>query len=151
MFLLTLKTVERFIIASLIVMMTLVLVFSAVDLAWLLIRDLFFHEPMLLLSVNDLLDLFGLFMLVLIGIELLDTVVKTYMMEKAAHVEVVLSVAIIAIARKLIIMDVKELSPLSLVGIAAITFGLCAGYYLLRKARQENGVSRGLNPPTADS
>lgn len=103
---------------------------------------------MLFLSVDDLLDIFGLFMLVLIGIELVQTVVRTYMMQESAHVEVVLSVTIIAIARKVIILDVKDLEPLSLVGIAAITFCLCAGYYLLRKALPGDRGKQEAEPPS---
>lgn len=137
-----LKSVDRFIIASLVVMMTLVLIFASVDLGWMLIRDLFFHQPMLLLSVDELLDIFGLFMLVLIGIELVQTVVSAYMMQESSHVEVVLSVAIIAIARKVIILDVKNLPPLTLIGIGAVTICLCAGYYLLRKVRMGNRNKR---------
>jgi uncharacterized membrane protein (DUF373 family) len=129
------KSIERFIITSLVVMMSLVLIFATIDLGWILVRDLIFHEPMFLLSVDDLLDLFGLFLLVLIGLELLDTVIRTYMMKKTVHVEIVIAVAIIAVARKVIILDVKEMSPLLLVGIAALTFSLCAGFFLLRKAR----------------
>jgi uncharacterized membrane protein (DUF373 family) len=59
-------------------------------------------------------------MLVLIGIELLETIMKTYITQKQPHYEVVLSVAIIAIARKVIILDIKEVDSLSLVGIASI-------------------------------
>lgn len=44
-----------------------------------------------------------------------------------------MAVAIIAIARKVIILDVKDLSGLALVGIAAIILALSIGYYLIRK------------------
>lgn len=137
MFLKVLKSVERVIVGSLVVMMTLVLIFAAVDLGWLLFNDLFISEPLFILSVNDLLELFGLFMLVLIGIELLETIIRTYVQRESFHVEVVLSVAIIAVARKIIIMDLKDMQPHSLLGIAAMTICLCAGYYLLRKSRLE--------------
>lgn len=132
-----LKSVEQLIVGSLVVMMTLVLIFAAVDLGWLLFNDLFISEPLFILDVNDLLELFGLFMLVLIGIELLETIIRTYVQRKSFHVEVVLTVAIIAVARKVIIMDLKDSEPLSLVGIAAMTISLCAGYYLLRRSRHQ--------------
>ena len=72
------------------------------------------------------------------------------MMQESAHVEVVLSVAIIAIARKVIILDVKDLAPLTLLGIAAITFCLCAGYYLLRKGRQDDRGKRDPGPSSGE-
>lgn len=150
MFLNLLKQVKKKIIAAISVMMAIVLVLAAVDLGWLLIRDLLFHEPMFILSVEDLLDIFGMFMLVLIGIELLETIVKTYLtqdsarMQSSFHAQVVLSVAIIALARKIIILDLKELPPVSLLGLAALTLSLCVGYYFIRqkpglKTDTENG------------
>jgi uncharacterized membrane protein (DUF373 family) len=132
-------------------MMTVVLVFATLDLGWILIRDLLFHEPRFLLSVEDLLDLFGLFMLVLIGIELLETVVKSYLKQKAVHLEVVLSVAIIALARKIIITDIKDLSAAALAGIAALVLALCVGYYLLGRTRLENIRSKKRKPPTGEA
>jgi uncharacterized membrane protein (DUF373 family) len=50
---------------------------------------------------------------------------------------VVLSVAIIAIARKVIILDVKEVESLSLFGIAAIVIALTAGYFLMKRSQLE--------------
>jgi len=44
-----------------------------------------------------------------------------------------MAVAIIAIARKVIILDVKDLSGLALLGIAAIILALSIGYYLIKK------------------
>ncbi|MEI6705187.1 MAG: phosphate-starvation-inducible PsiE family protein, partial [Deltaproteobacteria bacterium] len=43
----------------------------------------------------------------------------------------VMAVAIIAISRKVVILDVKDLSGLALVGIAAIILALSIGYYLI--------------------
>jgi len=44
-------------------------------------------------------------------------------------VEVVFAMALIAVARKVIILDVKELDSLVLIGIAAIVLALSVGYY----------------------
>ncbi|MDI6714048.1 MAG: phosphate-starvation-inducible PsiE family protein [Thermodesulfovibrio sp.] len=86
-----------------------------------------------MLDINELLEIFSLFMLVIIGIELLETIVKTYLSEPVNNVEVVIAVAMIAIFRKVIILDVKDLSGLSLIGIAAIILALAVGYYIIEK------------------
>jgi len=100
------------------------------------------QPPYLLLSVEQLLEIFGLFMLVIIGIELLETIMKTYITQTQPHYEVVLSVAIIAITRKVIILDVKEIESLSLIGIAAIILALTGGFYLMkRNAAREKSIS----------
>lgn len=120
------------IIRVLVILMAFVLLLSTVELAWVIIKDIT-TPPILLLEINELLEIFGLFMLVLIGIELLETIAKTYMAESVDHAQIVMAVAIIAIARKVIILDVKDLSGLALVGIAAIILALSIGYYLIRK------------------
>ena len=129
-----LKKIEKLMIQVLMIMMAIVLALAILDLGWLIIKDII-DPPYVILSVVQLLDIFGLFMLVLIGIELLETIMKTYITQAQPHYEVVLSVAIIAIARKVIILDLKEVNSLSLVGIASIIFALTAGYFLMKRSR----------------
>jgi len=129
-----LKRYEKFMVSALMIMMAVVLGLATLDLGWLIVKDVI-TTPYLLLDISELLDIFGLFMLVLIGIELLETIMKTYLMDGTPHFEVVLSVAIIAIARKVIILDVKEVESLSLFGIAAIVIALTAGYYLMKRSQ----------------
>lgn len=121
-------------IQALMVMMAIVLGLATFDLAWLIIKDMI-QPPFLLLSVDQLLEIFGLFMLVVIGIELLETIMKTYLTQGQPHFEVVLSVAIIAIARKVIILDLKEVDSVSLIGIASIVIALTAGYFLMKRSQ----------------
>ncbi len=138
-----LKRFERFLIQVLMIMMALVLLLATIDLGWTIIKDI--SQPLyLILSVDQLLELFGLFMLVIIGIELLETIMKTYLTQGIPHYEVVLSVAIIAIARKVIILDIKETSSLSLVGIASIILALTVGYYFMKKTDFGRGKSNEL-------
>lgn len=126
------KKFERLLILSLVFMMAVVLLLSTIELGWVIIKDIM-SPPYMILEIDELLELFGIFMLVLIGVELLETIVKTYLNESTDHARIVISVAIIAIARKVIILDVKDLSGTALLGIAAIILSLTVGYYLIRK------------------
>lgn len=83
--------------------------------------------------MSELLELFGSFLLVLVGMELLN-MVKAYITEKTVHVEVTLAVSIIAIARKVVILEPKEMDGPTLLGIAAIILALTLGYYLMKLA-----------------
>lgn len=121
------------------IMMAIVLGLATLDLGWLIIKDVS-TPPYVILSIEELLDIFGLFMLVLIGIELLETIMKTYITQDQPHYEVVLSVAIIAIARKVIILDLKEVDSMSLIGIAAIVLALTAGYFLMKRSRSHDRI-----------
>lgn len=125
------KKFEKMIIFSLVIMMALVLLLGTVDLGWIIIKDIV-SEPIFLLKIDELLEIFGLFMLVLIGLELLETIAKTYLSQSSDHAQIVIAVAIIAIARKVIILDVKDLSGSILLGIAAIILALSIGYYLIK-------------------
>ena len=106
-------------------MMALVLLLATIELGWIIVKDIV-SPPLLLLEIDELLESFGLFMLVLIGIELLETIVKTYLHQSTDHARIVMAVAIIAIARKVIILDVKESSGIMLLGLAAPWCWPCA-------------------------
>jgi len=125
-----LEKFEKIINVSLLLMMAFVVLLATIDLGWIIMKDVL-TPPVLLLDIDELLELFGVFLLVLIGIELMNTV-KTYIFEKKVHVEVVMMVGIIAIARKVVILEPKDMDALTLIGIAAIIFALTAGYYLIK-------------------
>jgi len=82
---------------------------------------------------------FGSFLLILIGLELMKTVVM-YLERHELHVEVVFTVAMIAIARHAIDLNLTETSPLLLIGMAALIVGLSLGYYFFRKS---SGIAPG--------
>lgn len=129
--------VKTVIIGTMMVLITLTVIFSIIDLAYLLYRDLL-SPPTLLLDIDEMKEIFGLFLLVLIGLELADSM-KTYLTEHVilAEVEIILLIAMIAVARKVIIMDIDKTSFQALLGIAAIIVSLAGGYYLLKRSRKE--------------
>jgi uncharacterized membrane protein (DUF373 family) len=138
-----LKKFERIIVTALIVMMVVTILLATIELGWLIIKDII-TPPVILLEIDELLEIFGLFLLVLLGIELVSTL-KTYLTQNEIHVEVVFAVALIAIGRKVIILDVKEISSLSLIGIAAIIISLSVGYFLVKRIFNRGG-SKSHNP-----
>ena len=77
--------------------------------------------------------MFAGFLMILIGLELMKTIVM-YLDEHIIHVEVVLSVAMIAIARHAIDVDYKTAPPLSMIATGVIIIALAAGYYFFKKA-----------------
>ena len=130
---------ERAITHTLLVLMAGVVLLATIELAWILVKDVL-TPPYFLLEVHELLELFGLFLLVLIGIELLHSV-KTYIVRREFHLETVLTVAMIAVARKIIVLDPKEWPEGALLGIAALVIALALGYYVMRRSRRESGDS----------
>ena len=66
-----LRKFEQVILVALVLMMSVVVFLSTVELGWIILRDIV-TPPVVLLDIDELLDVFGFFLLVLIGIELLD-------------------------------------------------------------------------------
>jgi len=135
-----LRKFEHGVITSLIAMMILVVLISTIELAYLIVKDII-SPPFLWLEIDELLDIFGFFLLILIGVELLETI-KAYLADKVVHSEVVLEVALIAIARKVIILDVKEYSGLTIVGIAALIVAMGLAYYLMKRCLDQRRGDR---------
>jgi uncharacterized membrane protein (DUF373 family) len=122
---------EKIITTILVVLMAAVVTLATVELGWILVKDVL-TPPILLLEIDELLELFGLFLLVLIGIELLHSV-KTYLEHRQVHLQAVLAVALIAIARKIVIVDPVKTDQTNLIGIAGVVLALTIGYYLVRR------------------
>jgi uncharacterized membrane protein (DUF373 family) len=122
--------------------MGIVVVLSIVDLAYTVLHDILM-PPIMLIAVEKLPEILRLFLWILIAIELLESI-RVYLTRHAIHVETVVIVSIIAVARKVIVLDVHELDGSIIIGLAAIITALTGGYFLLRKShiqpthREEN-------------
>ncbi len=82
-------------------------------------------------------SVFGGFLSVLIGIELLHTI-KMYLKEDVVHVEIVLLVALIGVSRHVIDLDLEHLEPLKFFGISSLIIVLSTGYFFIKKGMMLN-------------
>ncbi len=130
------KKIEEIMMVILTIMMLIVVILSVVELGWILFKDIL-SPPILILEFEELLEIFGTFLLVLIGIELLETI-KVYVTKKELRAEIIVLVAIIALARKVITLDVKTLPSEAMLGIAAITLALTTSYYVFKKLHSKD-------------
>jgi uncharacterized membrane protein (DUF373 family) len=128
-----LKIFETVINAILLCLMGVVVLLTTLDLAWKIAKGVAI-QPLLLLDDGRILDLFAAFLLVLIGVELLDTI-KVYITQQMVRVELILSVGLVAIARKVIILDSAHLEAESLIGIAALVLALGTSFFLVKRAQ----------------
>lgn len=106
-----------------------------------LIAQEIWTPPRFLIRVQGLLEILGYFLLVLIGVELLETL-KAYLRRDVIHVRVVLEVALIAMARKVIIEEPNNVPSLTLFGIAALIIALAIAFYFERQAKRESGLEQ---------
>jgi len=115
-------------------MLAVVVLLSMLHLGVLIAQEIW-TPPRFLIRVQGLLEIFGYFLLVLIGVELLETL-KAYLKKDVIHVRVVLEVALIAVARKVIIEEPNSVPGLTLLGIAALILALGIAYYFERQEQR---------------
>lgn len=129
-----LHVIIRFCVRILAVLMTLVIMWSVADVAWVLYQRVM-ASPVGLLNVNDILASFGAFMAALIAIEIFLNIVL-YLRDDVLHVKLVLATALMAIARKVIVLDYKTLEAEYIWATAAVILALSVGYWLVAKKMQ---------------
>ncbi|WP_050765907.1 phosphate-starvation-inducible PsiE family protein [Synechococcus sp. PCC 7335] len=80
---------------------------------------------------RTLLDIFGLFLSVLIALEILENI-TAYLRKHVVQVELVIVTSLTAVARKIIILDLKEVSGVSLIGLAIAILSLSISYFIVK-------------------
>ncbi len=128
---------ERGIIIILTVLMGIVVIVSTIELTYMLFVRIFEpQEGKAMLGLNDLFEIFGLFFNVLIGFELFETM-KLFFKENVFHAELILLVALIAVSRKVILLDYSSMEPLSIIGVAVLIGTITGGYYLIKTSQNK--------------
>jgi uncharacterized membrane protein (DUF373 family) len=127
--------VKRVIAGVLLVLMFGLLMIAVAELVWIPLTMVFPGLPggaeHVLLTEAQLLGAFGVFLSVLIALELVETV-EVYFRDNEVHAEIVLLVAMIAIARKVVLIDLHDYQPMTIIGLATLFVGLAAAYVAIR-------------------
>ncbi len=124
-------TIERYIAIALLILMSVVVASGVLELGYVVLTNLL-RPPGFFLGVEDLFDFFGLFLMVLIGLELM-TSIKTYIESNVIHVEIMFLVALTAVARKVVILDAKSIDAMTVFALATLIISLSVGYFLIKK------------------
>jgi uncharacterized membrane protein (DUF373 family) len=111
--------------------MVLVIFWSIADVIYVLYSRLI-APPYFLLDVEDILQTFGAFMLVLIAVEIFINI-RLYLGSNVIPVELVIATALMAVARKVIVLDLKLVSSDQIVGLALVTLALGISYWLVKQ------------------
>jgi uncharacterized membrane protein (DUF373 family) len=129
-----LHRIIRFAVRVLAVLMVAVILWSVGDVVYIIYERLLM-PPFMLLNINDIFYIFGGFMAVLIAVEIFINI-RLYLGSNIFPVQLVVATALMAIARKVIVLDFQELTPIYLLGIAATTLALGITYWLLRHGQR---------------
>ncbi|MDM7326034.1 MAG: phosphate-starvation-inducible PsiE family protein [Thermosynechococcus sp. Uc] len=113
--------------------MLIVVIVAIVDLGRILATELL--SPPLGQFSLELVKIFGLFLNVLVALEILENItayLKTHVSSQI--VELVIVTSLIAIARKLIILDISQPETVAkLLGLAIAILALSASYWIVRR------------------
>jgi uncharacterized membrane protein (DUF373 family) len=113
--------VQKFTVMALAVMLVVVMILSTAHLGVLIVQKIW-EPPRWLIAVQELLE-----------------TLKAYVRKDVIHVRVVLEVALIAMARKVIIEEPNAVPSLTLFGIAVLILFLGIAFFFERQAKRETG------------
>lgn len=91
--------------------------------------------------VPDIVKTFGAFLAVLIAYEIFANI-TLYIRSDVFPVKLVVATAVMAVARKIIVLDMDEYSALDLIGIGAVVLALGVSYWLISQADLRCGPAR---------
>ncbi len=114
------------------ILMTIIVAIAIVELGIILYVDLFDPtDDVLFLEIDEMFRIFGFFFIILIGFELVETI-EMYFKDNVIHAEVVLLVAVIAVSRKVILLDLEKYDPLAILGLGIIILALGGCYWFIK-------------------
>ncbi|GGY57591.1 hypothetical protein GCM10011297_32880 [Bacterioplanes sanyensis] len=119
----------RLAVRILAVLMVFVILWGIGDVIWVLYQKLS-TPPVFLLSINDIFSTFGAFLAVLIAIEIFVNI-TLYLRDDVIHVKLVVATALMAISRKVIVLDYDKVSADYVYATALIVMALGVTYWLV--------------------
>lgn len=136
-FLHIMEILETIVSKFLSLVMMVVIIGSVFDLVIYLSRELLLTQSDNILK-DKLFVVFGLFLNVLIALEILENI-TAYLKKHVVHVELVIVTSLIAVARKIIILDLEKKTALDLIGLAIAIFALSISYLIIRQTTHRDG------------
>ncbi len=126
-----LNTIIKIAVRMLAVLMVFVIFWGVGDVVYVLYHKLL-APPFMLLEITDIIKTFAAFLAVLIAIEIYQNIVM-YIRTEVIPIKLVIATALMAISRKVIILDFKDISALYIFAISAVILALGITYYLIGK------------------
>lgn len=123
------ENIEVLVSKVLSIFMVLVILVALGDLAVFLMKELF-TTPYGKFNTT-LFKIFGLFLNILIALEILENI-TAYLKKHVVQVELVIVTSLIAVARKIIILDLEKVSGIDIIGLGVAIFALSISYLVIR-------------------
>lgn len=134
-FLDTIGKVETILAKVLSLIMIVVIIVSTIDLIRIVVVDVYL-DPRVLFN-RGLFEIFGMFLNILIALEILENI-TAYLRKHVIQVELVIITSLVAIARKIIILDLDKTTGISIIGLGVAIFALSVSYFIIRISHQSS-------------
>jgi uncharacterized membrane protein (DUF373 family) len=142
-FLHLLDDIEGLVSKLLSIAMLLVILVAVYDLSIFLVIDFLIPEvitPDFGRFGVSLFKIFGLVLNVLIALEILENI-TAYLKKHVVQVELVIVTSLIAVARKIIILDLEKKTAMDLIALAVAIFALSGSYWIVRHTNRKHTPS----------
>lgn len=129
------ENVEVIVSKVLSIFMVLVILVAIVDLGTFIVKEVF-TVPYGKINTT-LFKVFGLFLNILIALEILENI-TAYLKKHVFQVELVIVTSLIAVARKIIILDLEKVTGIDIIGLGTAVLALSISYLIIRSSNSGN-------------
>ena len=136
-FLERLSSIEGIVSKVLSVAMVLVIIVTVWDLLVFLAQNIQQDIVQPGYLTEQLISVFGLFLNILIALEVLENI-TAYLRNHVVQMELVIATSLIAVARKIIILDLGKVDGPQLIGLAIAILSLSFSYWLIKQIRKSD-------------
>ncbi len=123
------ENIEVLVSKVLSILMVLVILVAIGDLIVFIIKELFTAPYGTFNTI--LFKIFGLFLNILIALEILENI-TAYLRKHVFQVELVIVTSLIAVARKIIILDLEKITGIDIIGLGIAILALSISYLIIR-------------------
>jgi uncharacterized membrane protein (DUF373 family) len=123
------ETVEVIVSKILSILMVLVILVAILDLGVFIIKEVL-TTPSGYINTK-LFHVFGLFLNILIALEILENI-TAYLRRHVFQVELVIVTSLIAVSRKIIILDLEKVRGVDIIGLGLAILALSMSYLIIR-------------------
>jgi uncharacterized membrane protein (DUF373 family) len=130
------KHASRYIIILLMLVLLISMILGAIDLVFDLYHRIVSPSPYrFLIKTEDLYSIFSVLLIIIVGYELFKSL---YLILKSDQIPVksICKVAAIAMANKVITLNLKETPPVELFGVGALIIAIGVAYFFFNKDNQ---------------
>ncbi|MEH1837009.1 MAG: phosphate-starvation-inducible PsiE family protein [Nostoc sp.] len=129
------ENIEVLVSKALSIFMVMVILVAIGDLGIFIFKELF-TAPFAKFNTT-LYKIFGLFLNILIALEILENI-TAYLRKHVFQVELVIVTSLIAVARKIIILDLDKVSGIDIIGLGIAILALSISYLIIRLSNYKN-------------